>query len=433
MRDGSYVSVADLSEYLGEQVRVRGWLYNRRTGGRIAFLEIRDGTGIVQTVVTEADVDEETWARALDVTQESSLEAVGTVKADPRSPGGVELHLDILEIIQMADEYPLALKEHGVEFLLNNRHLWLRTPRQVALMRLRDRIMRECEEFLREDGFVRVDTPILTPNACEGTTNLFETDFFGEPAYLAQSGQLYSEATAAALGKVYCFSPAFRAEKSKTRRHLIEFWMIEPEMAFYDYEDNLRLQERMMEHVVRRVLEECPDELETVGRDIAPLEGVRAPFPRISYDDAIQYLADNDFQLEWGEDLGAPHETAIASQFERPVFVERFPAGCKAFYMEPDPDRPEVVLAADLLAPEGYGEIIGGSQRIADYELLKRRIREYGLPEEAFGWYLDLRRYGSVEHSGFGLGIERLLTWIAGLDHVREAIAFPRLLNRLSP
>ncbi|MFO7942217.1 MAG: amino acid--tRNA ligase-related protein [Bacillota bacterium] len=287
MRDGSYVSVADLSEYLGEQVRVRGWLYNRRTGGRIAFLEIRDGTGIVQTVVTEADVDEETWARALDVTQESSLEAVGTVKADPRSPGGVELHLDTLEIIQMADEYPLALKEHGVEFLLNNRHLWLRTPRQVALMRLRDRIMRECEEFLREDGFVRVDTPILTPNACEGTTNLFETDFFGEPAYLAQSGQLYSEATAAALGKVYCFSPAFRAEKSKTRRHLIEFWMIEPEMAFYDYEDNLRLQERMMEHVVRRVLEECPDELETVGRDIAPLEGVRAPFPRISYDDAI--------------------------------------------------------------------------------------------------------------------------------------------------
>ena len=433
MRDSVFISIGDLSENVDAPVEIRGWLYNRRVGGKIAFLEIRDGTGIIQAVVSPKEVSESTWERVGEITQESSLMARGIVRSDPRSPGGVELHLRELDIIQMAEEYPLALKEHGVEFLLNHRHLWLRTPRQVALMRLRDRIMREMEEFLRDDGFVRVDTPILTPNACEGTTNLFETDFFGQAAFLTQSGQLYSEATAAALGKVYCFSPAFRAEKSKTRRHLIEFWMIEPEMAFYDYEDNLRLQERLMEHVVARVLEECAGELETVGRDTSVLEKVKAPFPRISYDEALKFLEERDLPLEWGSDLGAPHETAIAENFDKPVFVEKFPAVCKAFYMEPDPDRPEVVLAADLLAPEGYGEIIGGSQRIADHDLLLRRIREHGLPEEDFAWYLDLRKYGSVPHSGFGLGVERLLAWIAGLEHIRESIPFPRLLNRLSP
>ena len=433
MRDSDFVSIGDLSEHVDATVEIRGWLYNRRVGGKIAFLEIRDGTGIIQAVVSPKEVAEATWERVGEITQESSLMARGIVRSDPRSPGGVELHLRELEIIQLAEEYPLALKEHGVEFLLNHRHLWLRTPRQVALMRLRDRIMREMEEFLRDDGFVRVDTPILTPNACEGTTNLFETDFFGQAAFLTQSGQLYSEATAAALGKVYCFSPAFRAEKSKTRRHLIEFWMIEPEMAFYDYEDNLRLQERMMECVVARVLEACSGELETIGRDTSVLEKVKAPFPRISYDEALEFLGERGLALEWGSDLGAPHETAIAENFDKPVFVERFPAVCKAFYMEPDPDRPEVVLAADLLAPEGYGEIIGGSQRIADHDLLLQRIREHGLPEEDFAWYLDLRKYGSVPHSGFGLGVERLLAWIAGLEHIRETIPFPRLLNRLSP
>ncbi len=433
MRDSDFVSIGDLSEHVDATVEIRGWLYNRRVGGKIAFLEIRDGTGIIQAVVSPKEVAEATWERVGEITQESSLMARGIVRSDPRSPGGVELHLRELEIIQLAEEYPLALKEHGVEFLLNHRHLWLRTPRQVALMRLRDRIMREMEEFLRGDGFVRVDTPILTPNACEGTTNLFETDFFGQAAFLTQSGQLYSEATAAALGKVYCFSPAFRAEKSKTRRHLIEFWMIEPEMAFYDYEDNLRLQERMMECVVARVLEACSGELETIGRDTGVLEKVKAPFPRISYDEALEFLGERGLALEWGSDLGAPHETAIAENFDKPVFVERFPAVCKAFYMEPDPDRPEVVLAADLLAPEGYGEIIGGSQRIADHDLLLQRIREHGLPEEDFAWYLDLRKYGSVPHSGFGLGVERLLAWIAGLEHIRETIPFPRLLNRLSP
>ncbi len=427
------VTIRDLREHEGQLVRIKGWLYNYRSSGRIAFLLVRDGTGVVQAVASTKDVPEGIWEEINDLTQESSVIVQGEVRADERSPGGYELGLKNLEVVQQADEYPLALKEHGVEFLLDNRHLWLRSPRQVAVLRMRDRVIRELEDFLRTDGFVRVDTPILTPNACEGTTTLFETPYFDDSAYLTQSGQLYSEATCAALGKVYCFSPAFRAEKSKTRKHLIEFWMIEPEMAYFDHEDNLRLQERMVEHVVSRVLEECGNELETLERDLEPLERVKAPFPRITYDEALDMLEDADIPLQWGDDFGAPHETEIARHFDRPVFVEKFPAVCKAFYMEPDPDRPEVVLAADLLAPEGYGEIIGGSQRIDNYDLLRQRIAEHDLPEEEFGWYLDLRRYGSVPHSGFGLGIERLLCWIAGLSHIRESIPFPRLLNRLRP
>ncbi len=427
------VRIAELADWAGEVVRVRGWLYNFRSSGQIAFLLVRDGSGLVQVVASESDVTEKEWEEIETLTQESSIILEGTVREDERSPGGYEMHLRDIEVVQRADDYPLALKEHGPEFLLDNRHLWLRSPRQVAIMRLRDRLMAELESFLRDDGFIRVDTPILTPNACEGTSTLFETEYFGEEAFLTQSGQLYSEATCAAFGEVYCFSPAFRAEKSKTRRHLIEFWMLEPEMAYYDHEDNLHLQERMMESVMARVLDACADELEELGRNLEPLERVKAPFPRITYDEALKILDEADIPIEWGEDFGAPHETEIARQFDRPVFVEKFPGECKAFYMEPDPDRPEVVLAADLLAPEGYGEIIGGSQRIDDYDLLRRKIHEFGLPEEEFSWYLDLRRYGSVPHSGFGLGIERTLAWIAGLDHVRETIPFPRLLNRLRP
>ncbi|MFO8060257.1 MAG: asparagine--tRNA ligase [Bacillota bacterium] len=432
-REPGSVTVRRLRDFVGEEVRVRGWLYNRRSSGKIAFLLVRDGTGVVQAVASAADLPEEVWDEINSLGQESSLIVRGVVRADSRSPGGHELQLTDLQVMQRAEDYPLALKEHGVEFLLDKRHLWLRTPRQTAVLRVRDRLMRELEGFLREDGFVRVDTPILTPNACEGTTTLFETDYFGEAAYLTQSGQLYSEATCAALGKVYCFSPAFRAEKSKTRRHLIEFWMLEPEMAYYTYEDNLRLQEQMVEHVVRQILRHNADDLETLGRKTQVLQRVETPFPRISYDDALELLREADLPLEWGDDFGAPHETEIARHFDRPVFVERFPVQTKAFYMEPDPERPEVALAADLLAPEGYGEIIGGSQRIDDEDLLLRRVREHNLPEEDFEWYLDLRRYGSVPHSGFGLGIERMLAWIAGLEHIREAVPFPRLLNRLRP
>ena len=432
-REAGFVTVKGLRDRVGDRVKVRGWLYNRRSSGRISFLLVRDGTGVVQVVASAKEVPEGVWEEITALGQESSLIVEGVVKEDARSPGGCELQMTDLQLVQAAEDYPLALKEHGVEFLLDHRHLWLRTPRQTSLLRLRDRLMRELEGFLRSDGFTRVDTPILTPNACEGTTSLFETDYFGEAAYLTQSGQLYSEATCVALGKVYCFSPAFRAEKSKTRRHLIEFWMLEPEMAYYTYEDNLHLQEQMVEHVVGEVLRHNSDDLEILERDIQGLEKVKAPFPRISYDDALDLLEKAGLPLQWGDDFGAPHESEIVRNFDRPVFVERFPVQTKAFYMEPDPDRPEVALAADLLAPEGYGEIIGGSQRIDDYDLLLRRIREHNLPEEDFQWYLDLRRFGSVPHSGFGLGIERLLTWIAGLEHIRESVPFPRLLNRLRP
>jgi len=426
-------TVAELPRRIGDLVELRGWVYNLRSSGKIHFVILRDGTGFVQAVAALGEVDNETFERVGGLSQESAVVLRGRVRADSRAPGGCEVSLTSVEVLSVAHDYPIALKEHGPEFLLDHRHLWLRTPRQTALMRLRAELVRALRDWLDEHGFVNVDSPILTPSAVEGTTTLFKLDYFGEPAYLSQSGQLYQEATAMALGRTYCFGPTFRAEKSKTRRHLIEFWMLEPEMAWVDFEGNLEVQEELVSFAVARVLERCSGELKTLGRDTASLERVKPPFPRLSYDEALELLRRKGLELAWGEDFGAPHETAISQEFDRPVFVHRFPTQIKAFYMQPDPGRPEVVLGADLLAPEGYGEIIGGGQRIHDLELLKRRLQEHGLPEEPYRWYLDLRRYGTVPHSGFGLGLERTLCWVAGLDHVRETIAFPRLLNRLYP
>ncbi len=428
------IRIADAGRHVGEEVELRGWLYNRRSKGRIQFLILRDGTGLMQAVVAGDEVPESVFAIADRLTQESSVIVRGSVRADRRAPGGHELAVTDLEPVQVVEEeYPIALKEHGVDFLMDHRHLWIRTPRQAAVLRVRAEVIRAIREWLDDNGFALVDTPILTPAAAEGTTTLFTVDYFGEPAYLAQSGQLYNEAAIMALGRVYCFGPTFRAEKSKTRRHLTEFWMVEPEMAYCDQEENQRVQEELVAAVVRRVLERRRPDLEFLGRDVSKLEGIRPPFPRLPYDEALAWLEEQGLALPWGEDFGAPHETALSTRFEQPVFVTRYPARCKAFYMQPDPDRPEVVLCADLLAPEGYGEIIGGSQRIDDASLLEQRIREHGLPPEVFRWYVDLRRYGSVPHSGFGLGVERTVAWICGLEHIREAIPFPRLLHRMYP
>ncbi|WP_040827664.1 asparagine--tRNA ligase [Thermaerobacter subterraneus] len=428
------VTVAQVGRFEGQEVELAGWVYNRRSSGRIAFLLLRDGTGVIQCVITRDRAGEQGLETFASLTQESSCRVWGVVRADRRAPGGYELDVTRLEPVHVAEDYPIKLKEHGVDFLMDHRHLWIRTPRQNAVLRVRAAVMQAAAEVLAEEGFVRVDAPILTPSAPEGTTNLFETDYFGEKAYLSQSGQLYMEAACMALGKVYCLGPTFRAEQSKTRRHLLEFWMLEPEAAFFTHEDNVALQERLVRGIVLRVLDQCARELETLGRDPETLRReVEAPFVRISYDDALRILDRQGLGLPWGEDFGAPHETALSEHFGRPVFVERFPAQVKAFYMEPDPERPEVALCADLLAPEGYGEIIGGSQRISDLDLLLRRIDEHGLSRQALAWYIDLRRYGSVPHSGFGLGIERTVAWICGLEHVREAIPFPRLLNRLYP
>lgn len=426
-------TISDLSRHAGQEVEIHGWVYNRRSSGKIQFLILRDGTGFVQAVVSEGEVGPEAFSTCDRLTQESSLVVRGLVREERRAPSGFELTVKGLDVVQVAQDYPITHKEHGVEFLMDKRHLWIRTPRQNAILRVRAEVIRAMEDFLNERGFIRVDAPILTPNACEGTTTLFETTYFETKAYLSQSGQLYNEATAAAFGRVYCYGPTFRAEKSKTRRHLIEFWMLEPEAAFFTYEDNLRLQEDMVSDVVARVLERNRHELEVIGRDPAPLAKVQAPFPRITYDEALDRLRAAGRDIPWGEDFGAPDETFVSQQFDRPVFVTHFPAKMKAFYMQPDPQRPEVVLAADLLASEGYGEIIGGSQRIDDPALLERRLREENLPAEAYQWYLDLRRYGSVPHSGFGIGIERTVAWICGLEHVRETIPFARLLNRLTP
>jgi len=426
--------IRDLKDHVDQEVALKGWLYNRRSSGKIHFLIVRDGTGFVQAVAARGDLSDDDFEVAGSLPQESALWVTGRVKEDRRAPGGYEIGLtSVAGISEAQQDYPLALKEHGVDFLLDHRHLWLRTPRQVALMRIRSTVERALEEFLERDGFVRIDTPILTPAACEGTTTLFETDYFGEEAYLAQSGQLYAEAAAMALGKVYCFGPTFRAEKSKTRRHLIEFWMLEPEVAFLEHQGNMELQERLVSYVVQEVLARNERDLEELDRDPEPLLKVKPPFPRITYDEALEIIGEKGEAPEWGQDLGAPEERAVSESFDLPVFVEKFPATCKAFYMEPDPDRPEVALCDDLLAPEGYGEIVGGSQRIHDLELLERRLDEHGLPREAFEWYLDLRRYGTVPHSGFGIGIERTMAWIAGVEHIRECIPFPRLLNRMYP
>ncbi|MFL1672367.1 asparagine--tRNA ligase [Paenibacillus dendritiformis] len=425
--------IRDVNRHVGEEVRIGGWLHNKRSSGKIQFLQLRDGTGFIQGVVVKSEVPEEVWEAAKSLTQESSLYFTGIVREEPRSKSGYEMTVTGVEIIQLTEDYPITPKEHGVDFLMDHRHLWLRAPRQRAILTIRAEIIRAVQQFFDEHGFTLVDPPILTPSSCEGTTELFHTKYFEEDAFLTQSGQLYMEAAAMALNKVYSFGPTFRAEKSKTRRHLIEFWMIEPEMAFVDHEENLRVQEQFVAHIVQSVLKNCRAELDTLGRDVSKLEKVTAPFPRITYDEAIQFLQEQGHDIPWGEDFGAPHETAIAEKYETPVFITHYPTSIKAFYMKPDPNRPEVVLCADMIAPEGYGEIIGGSQRIDDPELMQERFREHELSDEAYQWYLDLRKYGSVPHSGFGLGLERTVAWICGLEHVRETIPFPRLLYRLYP
>ncbi len=425
--------IETLGEHAGRTVRLRGWLRNSRSSGKIQFLEIRDGTGAIQAVVLKNRVSPEEFEAARRMGQESSLEVTGEVREDPRAPGGYEMAVTALSVVHEAQEYPITPKEHGTDFLMDHRHLWIRSSRQHAILRIRAEIMRAITEWLDDQGFLRMDCPILTPSACEGTTTLFETGYFGDKAYLTQSGQLYNEANAMAFGKVYCFGPTFRAEKSKTRRHLMEFWMVEPEMAFCDLEENLRVQEEMLSYVIQRVLQRRRVELQTLDRDLSRLEKIRPPFPRLSYDEAVEILRQSGVDFEWGNDFGAPDETILAERHELPVFVHRYPSQCKAFYMKPVDERPEVCLSADLLAPEGYGEIIGGGQRIEDLTLLESRIREHGLPEEAYRWYLDLRRFGSVPHSGFGLGIERTVAWICGIEHVRETIPYARTLNRLYP
>jgi asparaginyl-tRNA synthetase len=427
------ITISGVGSQLGETVTFGCWLTRRRSSGKIQFLQLRDGTGFIQGVLVKDEVSEEVWENAGKLTQESSLYVTGIVREDPRSKSGYEMSVTGIEIIRITQDYPITPKEHGVDFLMDHRHLWLRAPRQRAIMRIRARIISAIQGFFDEREFTLVDPPILTPSSAEGTTELFHIKYFDEDAFLTQSGQLYMEAAAMALGKVYSFGPTFRAEKSKTRRHLIEFWMIEPEMAFTDHEESLRIQEQFVSHVVSQVLEHCRPELETLERDVSALERVQAPFPRITYDEAVKMLGELGMELPWGEDFGAPHETALAEKFDRPLFITHYPTGIKAFYMKPDPERPEVVLCADMIAPEGYGEIIGGSQRIDDPDLLAERFAEHQLSDEAYRWYLDLRRYGSVPHSGFGLGLERTVAWICGLDHVRETIAFPRMLYRLYP
>ena len=430
-------TIARAAAFEGKEVVLRGWLHNLRESGKLLFPIFRDGTGLLQAVVSKSEVSAEIWERVRSLTQESSLIARGLLHRDARAPGGFELVLRDLEIIQavsVEDPYPISLKEHGVDFLLNHRHLWVRSPKQAALLRLRHEVMTAARDFLNSEGFLETSSPILTPAACEGTTTLFALDYFDlGQAYLTQSGQLYVEATAAALGRVYCFGPTFRAEKSKTRRHLTEFWMLEPEAAYYQLDDIMKLGEDLIAAIIARVLERRRPELETLERDVAKLEKIKPPFHRLTYDEALERLHKKGSQTAWGEDLGGADETALSEEFDRPVIVHRYPGKAKAFYMEPDPHRPELALCMDMIAPEGYGEIIGGSQRISSYDLLLQRLREQGLPEEAFRWYLDLRRFGSVPHSGFGLGIERTVAWIAGIPHIRETIPFPRMLYRIFP
>lgn len=428
------ITISDVSKFVEQEVKIGAWLANKRSSGKIAFLQLRDGTGFIQGVVVKSDVPEEVFSIAKSLTQESSLYVTAVVQKDERSPLGYELLVKGIELIHEAKDYPITPKEHGTEFLMDHRHLWLRSRKQHAVMKIRNEIIRATYEFFNKEGFVKVDPPILTGSAPEGTTELFHTKYFDEDAFLSQSGQLYMEAAAMALGKVFSFGPTFRAEKSKTRKHLIEFWMIEPEMAFYHHEDSLQVQEQYVSYIVQSVLENCKLELIRLERDTSKLENIKAPFPRISYDDAIKLLHEKGFDdIQWGDDFGAPHETAIADSFDKPVFIMNYPVGIKPFYMQPHPERNDVVLCADLIAPEGYGEIIGGSERIHDPELMKQKMEEHDLPLEAYEWYLDLSKYGAVPHSGFGLGLERTVAWISGVEHIRETIPFPRLLNRLYP
>jgi asparaginyl-tRNA synthetase len=435
-------TIAEIGKHDGESVTIRGWLYNLRESGKLLFPIFRDGTGNIQGVVPKNAVSPETFEALKGLTQESSVIVEGKVRADKRAPGGYELDVSNVQVLQRvpeADPYPITPKEHGVDFLMEHRHLWLRSPRQAAILRVRAEIIKAARDFFDDRGFTLTDPPIITPAACEGTTTLFPVDYFEEQAYLTQSGQLYIEATAMALGKVYSFGPTFRAEKSKTRRHLTEFWMVEPEVAYANLDDLMELGENLITFIVKRCLEKRRVDLQTIGRDVTKLEKIDTPFPRITYDEAVERLQEGfakgalESKFEWGGDLGSPDETYLSSQFERPLMIHRYPAKVKAFYMEPDPERADLALCVDVLAPEGYGEIIGGSQRMASYDLLLRRIHEHNLPEEAFKWYLDLRKFGGVPHSGFGMGIERAVAWICGLEHVRETIPFPRMLHRLYP
>jgi asparaginyl-tRNA synthetase len=430
------VDIRSISQFADQEVLIQGWLYNLRESGKLLFPLFRDGTGIIQGVVVKKAVPPEVFDRVKNLTQESSVRVTGKVRADQRAPGGFELDVSNVELIQLIppdQPYPITPKEHGIEFLMDHRHLWLRSSRQRAILGIRHEIIKACRDFFDDRGFTLVDTPIFTPAACEGTTTLFEVGYFEDKAYLTQSGQLYNEATAMAVGKTYCFGPTFRAEKSKTRRHLTEFWMIEPEVAYAHLDDAMALAEGLVAEVVARVLEKRRNELRTLERDTAPLEQCTLPFPRLSYDDAVKILQEKGSEIQWGGDFGGTDETILGQHFDRPVLVHRYPSQIKAFYMAPDPQRPEVALCVDVLAPEGYGEIIGGGERIADYELLLKRIEDAQLPRQAFEWYLDLRRYGTVPHAGFGMGIERVVAWICGLDHVRETIPFPRMLYRLTP
>lgn len=436
----SQTYIRDVSKKAGEEITIKGWLYNMRSSGKLMFPQVRDGSGIIQGVVFKKNVPEKVWNDFGNLTQESSIIVTGTVRADERAPGGYELDVTGVEVLQIAQAFPITPKEHGVEFLMDNRHLWLRSKRQHAILSIRAEVIRAVRDYFDSNGFLLMDTPIFTPAACEGTTNLFEVDYFEDAkAYLTQSGQLYNEANAAAFGKVYCFGPTFRAEKSKTRRHLTEFWMVEPEVAYAELDDIMNLAEQFITFIVRRVLENRGKELAELERDTSRLEAIAPPFPRLQYDDAVRMLQEAhskgelEHRFEWGGDFGAPDETYLSNQFDRPVMVHRYPTAIKAFYMQPDPERPELAMCVDVLASEGYGEVIGGGQRADNLEYLLKQIHAHGLPEEAFDWYLDLRKYGTFPHGGFGMGIERCTAWLCGIEHIRETIPFPRMLYRLKP
>ncbi len=430
----NHISIREVGKHESQYVTIKGWLYNQRSSGKVKFMIIRDGTGFLQGTLVKSEMEEKYFNILDELNYESSMIVEGVIKSEKRAPSGYEMLVKTIQVVHNAEkDYPISLKKHGVGFLMNYRHLWMRTQRQNAILRIRTEIVKTIHHFLDKKGFYLIESPILTPAACEGTTTLFETDYFGDKAYLTQSGQLYNEASAIAFGKVYCFGPTFRAEKSKTRRHLMEFWMVEPEAAFFDFQDNNQLQEEMIVTIVQHILKTCSLELQSLERDISPLEKIQSPFPYLSYDDAVKIVQKAGSLTQWGEDLGGEDETIISQQYQKPVFIHHFPTKCKAFYMKPDPERPETVLGADLIAPEGFGEIIGGGQRIDDYQLIKERIREQQLPEEDYQWYIDLRKYGSVPHSGFGLGIERTVAWICNLPHIRETIPFPRMLNKIYP
>jgi asparaginyl-tRNA synthetase len=430
----AYVYIEDIGKHEGEDVTIKGWLHNRRSSGKIHFLTVRDGSGFIQAVMSKAAVGEDLFKTADHLSQETSIIVNGTARADSRAPSGYEIDVKGLEVVGASHDYPITPKEHGVDFLLDRRHLWIRSERQQAILRIRHEIINAVRDFFNDRGFILADTPIFTPAACEGTTTLFPAQYFeDQTAYLTQSGQLYNEANAMALGRVYCFGPTFRAEKSKTRRHLTEFWMVEPEVAYAGLDEVMELAEDLVVSVVGRVLEKRRRELTIIERDTSKLEAVRKPFPRISYDDAVKRLQAKGLPIQWGGDFGGPDETTLSEEYDRPVLVHRYPSAIKAFYMKPDPLNAALALGVDMLAPEGYGEIIGGGERLADLDLLLARIKEHNLPQEAFEWYLDLRRYGTVPHGGFGMGIERVVSWICKLEHVRETIPYPRMLYRLYP